>query len=673
MNKMLPVLKQRNVVPVDSSGSRGPRQRDRPIVRIHLLGPMRATSYLGDNVLPHGRRARALLGYLCLASEQVARVHLAALLWDRAPDAAARTNLRRALRELSSAFGALAKDLISIERDSIKLNARACWIDALAVLALDPSALAPPTVDLNALCRGELLAGLDGTSVSFDQWLLGERTRVTERLQSLLERETEQAESKSDAHRRLRRAAAKMRERARAPRGYTRRREAWQKVLEAEPRSRAWSPAESGSARGDGESRDGHLTAPMTLPQQRSMQSIAHSRDRLRVGVLPFLANSSKNEENLALSLSQEIAAALARFRWFDVIAPMSLRPSESIRFLDERQLRSMDLGYVVDGSISSNSKYIRISVRLMDLAEYAQPVWSERFSLAIGELHRLNELVTTRIVESIDPIILFIEGQPKRREHYGATGLLLLAIPLIFSMERGKYEEAGRLIDRALDIEPDSAMVAAWAAYWHLFYAAQRWTQDIAQTRAVAQYHALRAIRLDPDNPEALGIYAHICSLVNKDFDSALYYFDRSLRLNPSLAFVWALSAVTYSYIGEPEIALQRLERYGELAPLDPYYFWFEHFYAIAYTFKGDYERAVIVGRRACKANPEFVAGYKPLIASLGHLGRRDEAKPYVAKLLSLEPNFTAERFGQVYPFKKDSDRQRYMHGLQLAGIPER
>ena len=90
-------------------------------------------------------------------------------------------------------------------------------------------------------------------------------------------------------------------------------------------------------------------------------------------------------------------------------------------------------------------------------------------------------------------------------------------------------------------------------------------------------------------------------------------------------------------------------MERYGELAPFDPYYSWFEHLYTIAYAFKGDYERAAIVGRRVSKAIPEYVAGYKPLIASLGHLGRRDEAKPYVAKLLSLEPHFTVERFGRV------------------------
>src|SRR5262249_35611302 len=44
------------------------------------------------------------------------------------------------------------------------------------------------------------------------------------------------------------------------------------------------------------------------------------SRHRLRVGVLPFREIDCKNEKGLGLSLSHEIAAGLARFRWFDVI-----------------------------------------------------------------------------------------------------------------------------------------------------------------------------------------------------------------------------------------------------------------------------------------------------------------------------------------------------------------
>jgi tetratricopeptide (TPR) repeat protein len=228
-------------------------------------------------------------------------------------------------------------------------------------------------------------------------------------------------------------------------------------------------------------------------------------------------------------------------------------------------------------------------------------------------------------------------------------------------------------LIGRALDIDPDNSMIAAWAAHWHLFYGGQRWTRDIALTHAVTKKHALKAIKLDPGNAEALGIYGHICSMVDKDLDSARRYFDRALRLNPSLAIAWAFSALMCSYAGEPDDALPRLDRYRELAPFDAYFSPHETIFVVAHTFKGDYERAVLTGRRVVETNPNFVAAYKPLIASLGHLGRREEAKPYVDKLLALEPNFTVENFAAVYPIKKASDRRRYMEGLRLAGVPER
>src|SRR5215470_7564946 len=91
----------------------GTRVRDRAIVRIHLLGPMQATTYLGSNILPHGSRARALLGYLCMAGgAHVSRARLAGLLWDRMEERSALANLRQALRELSATFGKFSQELI---------------------------------------------------------------------------------------------------------------------------------------------------------------------------------------------------------------------------------------------------------------------------------------------------------------------------------------------------------------------------------------------------------------------------------------------------------------------------------------------------------------------------------------------------------------------------------
>jgi TolB-like protein/cytochrome c-type biogenesis protein CcmH/NrfG len=580
------------------------------IARIHLLGPMRATSYLGDDILPRGKKARALLAYLCLAlGAKVPRIRLARLLWDQASDDLARGSLRHALLDVCAAMGPLAAELISTGRATIRLNADACWIDAPALLeSSSPDAVRS---DLALFCTGKLLEGLDGASVSFDRWLARERERFKWKTRGLLQSQTVRALSDGKHY---------------VPRPYAR----------------------------------------QTLP----------GRNRLRVAVLPFEGTgegkSAERSQDLAFSLSHDIGAALARFRWFDVITRVSAVYRPLVNFTSEDFLQRRQLDYAVDGVVSRRGRLIQVDVRLLDLTRLTQPVWNERFELPAIELHRLNEMVTGRVVGSIDPVILFIEGQPNRREHYGATGLLLLAIPLLYSMDRGKFERAGTLIHRALEIDPQNAMALAWAAFWRISLVGQGWAQDIAETLATAETLCLKAIEIDPDNAEALGIYAHTCAW-KKNFDAAIHYFDRALRLNPNLAFIWALSAPTYCYIGEPVAALQRLNRYRDLAPFDPYFCTFEALYVIAYAFKGDYEQAVLVGRGAVKGNPNFSAGYKPLIAALGHLRRADEAKPYIAKLLSLEPHFTVEHHAKTYPFKRAQDRRRYMRGLLLAGVPAR
>jgi DNA-binding SARP family transcriptional activator/Tfp pilus assembly protein PilF len=695
--KVLGAAERSKVVPLDRgrapdlAARQGPRQ---PIVRIHLLGTLRATTYLGESILPRGKKARAILGHLCLnAGEPVSRSRLASLLWDRVPDHQARNSLRQALWELSAAMGSLANELICVDRDTVRLEAGPCWIDAIAVLSPEPPPPHSFRGDLAALCTGGLLEELDGLSVSFDHWLLAERTRFDARLRSLLEGELQGLErSNANAERRaamarrvvafdpthegasriLMRALADLGERPQALREYERCRDALRAKLDVEPsaETRALHQAIKTFGRTETRSEGPSAAAPSREESAKALVS-SGTCSRLRVGVLPLRASGALAEERLAFSLGQEIAAALARFRWFDVIAPMTLArtpsASETRDLLGRKQLH-----YIVDGDLSGNEKKFQISIRLLDVAQDARPVWSDRFDLAVDALDQVNELITAPVVARIDPVILFIEGQQKRPQRSGVTGLVLQAIPLLYSMERKKYEEAGQLIRQALEMDPENAMAAAWGAHWQLFYVGQGWSSDPGRSVETAQELAIRALRIDPENAEAMGIYGHICAFLQKDFDSALYYFDRALRLNPNLAFVWALSAATYAYIGEPDIALQRLDRCRDLAPFDPYFCLWECAYAIAHVFNGDYEKAVVVGRRAVKANPHFSNAYKPVIASLGHLGRRDEAAQYLDRLLSLEPNFSVQHFGKVYPFGKAEDRERYMQGLRLAGVPE-
>ena len=668
-------------------------ERSSPILRIHLLGPMRATTFLGEDVLPKGKKARALLGVLCIsAGKPIPRGRLAALLWDGVPESQARTSLRQALREISVSLGTYSEEIIHGDREAVRIERNSCWIDALAVLDRKPSPLSWLRSDLSALCSGELLDDIAGASASFDQWLLVERGRFSSQLRNLHEEELKtvdrlQVESAQKAtvaqrlvdfdptHERasrvLMQALMDMGDRAQAVREYQRCRKALKETLDVEPSQATeglYAEIRSQSVHPEVECFESRRTEIANLHSRHS--DSAAVRGRLRVGVLLFQESRPAIDGGLAFSLSQEIAAALARFRWFDVIAP-SASDARDYGMGSASAFPHKDVDYIVDGNLRRNGQRLHINVRLLDLGQEGQPVWSDRFDLAESELHLLDELVTARIVSRIDPVILFIEGRPKRRERYGATGLLLRAIPLMYSMQQERYDEAGELINQAMEMDPENAMAAAWGAHWQVFNVGQGWARNAEAAFATAQKHALRAVRLDPNNAEALGIYAHVCAFLDRDFDSALYYFDRSLRLNPSLGFVWALSAVTHCYIGMPDAALDRMERYRDLAPFDPYYSFFEGVRALAYLLKRDYDQAVRVGRRMVRAHPEFINAYKTVIAALGHLKRRVEAQPYIQKLLVLEPGFSIREFEKSYPLKRRLDRELYVKGLRLAGMP--
>lgn len=663
-----------------------------PVVRIHLLGRMRASTIRHLDILPRGRKARALLAYLCFArGAAVPRWRLAAMLWDRVPECQARASFRQAVRELTIAFGPLADTLLSADRDMVRLDIGKCWIDAVALLSEEPKA---DTVrsKLAELCKGELLEDLNKVSASFDQWLLRKRTGFAESLRKLLEgklRETDAQPSEREAiarrliefdpthesaSRTLMRELADRKERVQALMEYKRLQAALKRALDIEPSPETHALYDAIRVCADAAEPLIQSVGPAKQKENRLRLELPAPKptDR-RVGVIPFVAIRPAVDDNLAFSIAQEVAAALARFRWFDVVAPTALMRGPAPTFLSDIELRRQDLDYVVDGSVSCSRGNYQISVRLLDLTTDATPVWSCKYDVPVDRLDLLDERVTAPIVAQIDPVILYIEGQPKRHnEDDDAIGCVMRAIPLLYTMERTNYEEAGRLIDRALALEPDNAMVLAWAAYWRVYYVGQGWADDPDDATRTALDFAHRATQLDPTNAEALAIYGHILSFLHKDVVMALHYFDRALQLNRNLPFIWAFSALSYCYLGDPDTALQRLQRCRELTASLPYFSLFENPVAIAYLMKRMYKETVAISRRVVEGTPAYGNGYKPLISALGHLRRRKEARRYVEKLLAIEPGFTVKRFAEVYPFAQESDRQHYVEGLRRAGVPE-
>jgi DNA-binding SARP family transcriptional activator/TolB-like protein len=668
-----------------------------------LIGQMEAWTLTSESVLPAGRKTRALLAVVALSAPRPAlRGRLAELLWSRRPEEQARASLRQEIHRLLETLSPAGNDILTVTRDHLQLRAGAVWVDVDEVMRAtieQPASL--------SLLDGDLLEDLDGIDPTFDAWLAAERERLRDRARTVAEsllREQVEPEATipvaqrllsidrahEGAWRALMRAHAARGERGMAIQAYDRCRAVLADLLDAAPS--AETQRLLAEIRGPSGSRT--LPRPAPSPQPAPTPAVVEvppaepeavlepkqppgpARGGAHVGVLPLqLVGTTDEESHLAAGLAEEITTALSRFRWMFVVSSSSLG-----RFVAETRdevaiRRTFGIDFLLDGTIQKERSRLRITLRLLDLRAGNQVVWARRFDRQSNDLLSLQDEIAAEVVAQIDPEILLIEiKRVATRPAVNATAydLVLRALPLMSRMERGPFMRAGELLAEAIEHEPDYATAHAWYAYWHVFLVGQDWADDPKAMMQLAGDLAERAIVLDPYDARALTMAGHVRAFLHRRLREAAALHERALSVNPNLAMAWALSAITYAYLGDTEEAERRVNRYKKLSPLDPYAFIFDGFFTVIHLLKRDYESAVAAGRAVTQMNQSLSAGFKPYLSALGHLGREQEAAVARRRLLALEPEFTIEWFLRTTPLEREADRQHYAQGLQLAGIPE-
>lgn len=671
------------------------------ILRMRLIGQMEAWTLTSENVLPAGRKTRALLAVIALSSPRPAlRGRLAELLWSRRPEEQARASLRQEIHRLLDALSPTGGEILVVTRDHLSLRPGTVWVDVEEVMRATtehPASL--------SLLDGDLLEDLDGVDPAFDIWLTTERERLRDRARTVAEallheqNEPEAAipaaqqllqidRAHEGAWRALMRAHAARGERGMAIQAYDRCRAVLADLLDASP------SVETQQLLAEIRGPSGSRVPPRPPPQlhraarpaetvdeppavlEPKTQEIRPARGGAHVGVMPLqLVGTTEEEAHLSPGLAEELTTALARFRWIFVVASNSLgRFAAETR--DETAIRrTFGIDFLLDGTIQRERSRLRITVRLLDLRAGNQVVWARRFDRQANDLLTLQDEIASEVVAQIDPEILLIEAKRSAaRTPMDATAydLMLRAIPLIGRLEREAFMRAGELLSGAIEMEPEYAAAHAWYAYWQMFLVGQGWADDPAAAMEEAGQHAERAVLLDPADARGLTIAGHVRAFLHRHLREAIALHERALSLNPNLAMAWAMSAIAYAYLGEPEEAERRNNRYKKLSPIDPHAFFFDAFFILIHLLKRDYESAVAVGRAVSEINPSFSATYKPYLAALGHLGRKQEASVVRRRLLAIEPDFTIRQFLETTPLERESDKEFFAQGLRLAGIPE-
>jgi adenylate cyclase len=397
-----------------------------------------------------------------------------------------------------------------------------------------------------------------------------------------------------------------------------------------------------------------HLTSPVVAVELLPAQS------------------GSLDDTYLAFVLSEALTRSLARFNWLDVeearssglLGPaLTAAPTEPFAGGD----------YVVAGSVVRVQGRIRLVARLLENPA-GRIIWGSGFDLGTGQLSKSPDDLAAIVAARLERQILMAEVTKVLRmppEHLDARDYTMRAIPLMFNMSRDSLWEAEMLFRAADEVGPPSARNRALRAFATLLRVGQQWASDPSTALEEIDWLTRSAIEHSPTDALALSLRGHAESFIFHRFDRALDCFDRALQNNPAEPFGWGFSAITLSYLGRTREAMERLLRYRELCPLDPYPFFFDTAFALTYALAGNYGKAVEIGRRAVVENPNFYAAYRPLITSLGRIGQIGEARVLLDKLLANEPHFSISWFRSKYPPVPGDQLEPYLEGFRKVGVP--
>jgi tetratricopeptide (TPR) repeat protein len=144
----------------------------------------------------------------------------------------------------------------------------------------------------------------------------------------------------------------------------------------------------------------------------------------------------------------------------------------------------------------------------------------------------------------------------------------------------------------------------------------------------------------------------------------------DRSIVINPNLAWAWLYSGWAKATLGEPELALERLKRARELSPLDPQAFSFLVAVAFAHFVAERYGDALSSAEASIRGKPDFILPNLIAASSAALAGNFDSAKKAIARVRTIAP---AMRVSSVYQVQamRAQDLERWSDGLRKAGLP--
>jgi len=410
------------------------------------------------------------------------------------------------------------------------------------------------------------------------------------------------------------------------------------------------------------------LSALLLTPRQQAASEVQS------IAVLPFENLSGiAGQAYYSNGLAEELIVSLSRIADLRVVsraASFSVAQSAS----DPRQVaRELRVSYLVDGSVRREGQTLRITAALIDGAN-GENIWADSYAGAEADVFDFHETVLSELVR-----VLSVRLSQQERERLGVRGTrdvdafdnYLRGKELAGFLTASHNEQAEEAFAEAIRRDPDYAAAHAQLSIVLSMRAEYGWTSDVTNTLARAVLHAERAVALSPDLPFAHFALGRLLSRgFIADLAGASAEFERAIELDPNYTDAYAFYAIVQVADGRAEDGLNTIAEAFARNPVPPY--WYYMPLGLANFYLGDYEAAEAALTELLRRNPNLQNALRILIATYGHMGRRDDAEWLVMEYEALGVPATITDIMQVINIEHPPYREAVIDGLRLAGLPE-
>jgi adenylate cyclase len=395
--------------------------------------------------------------------------------------------------------------------------------------------------------------------------------------------------------------------------------------------------------------------------------------DKPSIAVLPFQNMSGDPEqEYFADGVVEDIITALSRIRWLFVIARNSTFTYKGQAIDVKRIGRELGVRYVLEGSVRKGGNRVRLTTQLIDAASGTH-VWAERYDRDLSDIFAVQDEITASVAGVIEPALAEAEQQRALRkppERLDAWEAYQRGLWHFYKYGPEDNKIAQTFFRQAIALDPKFAPGHhgyALALQWDIWHYSGR---PFDEVQSIPRDEVLLAVVLDDKDAMAHAILAHI-RMWGSEWDAAIAEARVAHALNPNSAFVISMLGCVLSFGGYREEALERLRQAMRASPHDPLTWLWTQWIASTQFYARDFAAALETLRQLIRLRPGTAAAYHLIAASLGYLGRLEEAR---ATLDRAEKEFAEDgrRYWQRPPWLRPEDYAIRAEGLRLAGLSE-